>query len=345
MSEFQFDASPWELYLETAKVGSLIPPTLLLTMLEGEDDEAVEDAFSIMGSRSLRLNLSAMPKPALLGQAASRLKEESDLIRNGFVLNDLADSDPLRLYLEEIASIPAFSDENILADQHCSGKRDNASALTNLGLSRVVELAKEYVGFGVLLLDLIQEGSIGLWQGIQSFQGGDYPSHRDYQIRNALDKAVFLQSRSSGIGQKLRQAMQDYKNADEKLLVEFGRNPSLEEIAEEIHMRLEEAQSIQKMLEDARLLQQAESLGKPEPEPQEEELAVEDTAYFQMRQRITDLLSQLEKLDAEILTLRFGLEKGLPLSPEDTGKKLGLSVAEVNKREAAALALLRSNQT
>ena len=137
----------------------------------------------------------------------------------------------------------------------------------------------------------------------------------------------------------MRQALEDYRAVDERLLAELGRNATLEEIALELHMTPEDAETVRKVLEDARMLQQATA--PKEEEASEEEQAVEDTAYFQMRQRISELLSVLPEEDAKILTLRFGLEKGLPMSPEDTGKALGLTVDQVLRREAKALAMLR----
>ena len=104
-------------------------------------------------------------------------------------------------------------------------------------------------------------------------------------------------------------------------------------------MTPEEAAAVERQLEDARLIQRATA--QPEPEEAEENAAVEDTAYFQTRQRILELLSSLTETDAKILTLRFGLEKELPLSPEETGKRLGLTPQEVLQREQAALMQLR----
>ena len=106
-------------------------------------------------------------------------------------------------------------------------------------------------------------------------------------------------------------------------------------------MSLEETQIVASMLESARMLQQATPEEKEE-DPQEEQQAVEDTAYFALRQRVSELLSCLSEQDATLLTLRFGLEGGLPLSPEETGRKLGLTPEEVIARETAALAKLRN---
>ena len=108
-------------------------------------------------------------------------------------------------------------------------------------------------------------------------------------------------------------------------------------------MTPEDAATIKRNLDDARILAQA-TAPKEEAEPEEENQAVEDTAYFQMRQRITELLSVLPEEDARLLSLRFGLDKELPLSPEDTGKRMGLTPQEVVAREAAALARLRTEK-
>ena len=238
--------------------------------------------------------------------------------------------------------MPACGDEELLAKKAASGSEDAMVMLTNLGLSRVVELSAEYVDYGVLLLDLIQEGSLGLWQGIRCYHGGDYSSHRDRYIRFAMAKAVTLQARHSGVGQKMRTALEDYRMVDERLLGELGRNPTLEEIAEELHMSLEETTAVKKMLDNARLMSQNKQPEEEEEVPEEEDQAVENTALFQMRQRILDLLSGLDEDDAQLLTLRFGLEGGRPLSPEETGRKLGLTPEEVVAREGAALAKLRN---
>ena len=342
MIDIQFEQSPWEAYLNSCKNGASISAWNLISMLEDEDDEAVEDAFRTIQEKRLNLDITALPRTIAAGQAAQRLKQEKEYVQKGLNPSDMEENDPLRLYLEEIAGIPAYGEEELLAEKLLSGDEKAAEALTNSGLGRVVQMAKEFAGWNVLLLDLIQEGSVGLWEAIGSYQGGDYFAHRDRLIRNAISKAIILQARSNGLGQKMRQALQDYRATDERLLAELGRNPTLEEIAEAIHVSREEAECIKKMLDDAELLNQAEKLVQGKEETQEDDLAVEDTAYFQMRQRISELLSQLSEEDAKILTLRFGLDRGKPMSAEEAGRKLGLTAGEVSRREAAALAQLRS---
>ena len=226
--------------------------------------------------------------------------------------------------------------------EYLQGSERAAGKLTELSLSRVVELSCAMTGRGVLLLDLIQEGGLGLWQGILSYAGGDFEENRDWWIRQYLARAVLLQARSGGLGQKLRQGMEDYRDVDQRLLSELGRNPTLEEIAEAMHTPQQDAEVYANMVAMAQTRKRIEDEREPKEPAPEDDQAVEDTAYFQMRQRITELLSTLEETDAKLLTLRFGLEGGLPLSPEETGRKLGMTPQEVVEREAKALLKLRN---
>ena len=341
--EFTFEQRGWESFLLRHQMGDSVSAAQLLTLLEGEEEQAVEDALLQLETGCMNLDISDLPATGAAGEAALRLRQEQGMAAKPHTQWQLGEGDPLGMYLEEIAATPAFGDEDLLAKQ-CAGGDENAMVqLTNLGLSRVVELSREYVGRGVLLLDLIQEGSLGLWQAIRNYHRGDYAPQRDHWIRFYMAREVLLQARASGVGMKMRSALEDYRAVDERLLGELGRNATLEEIAEELHMTAEEAAVVKKTLDNARLLAQSR---KPEEEAEDEaeedSQAVEDTAYFQMRQRIAELLSALGAEDRKLLTLRFGLEGSKPLTPEETGRRLGLTPEEVVAREGAALAKLRN---
>ena len=342
MNDFVFEATPWELALEEMHIGDTLSAARFLTLLEGESEETVEEAFEDLADAHVTLDIAELPKTLGAGETAVRLRREAELVKTGLDPAVLEPGDPLRLYLEEVAATPVCGDELALAGDAANGDDRVMERLTNLGLSRVIELAKEYTGYGVLLLDLIQEGSLGLWQAIGCYEGGDYEAHRDWWIRQSLARAVTMQARQSGVGHKLRQAMEDYRSVDERLLCDLGRNPTVEEIAEEMHISAQEATAVAKMVENARMMGKVHT-PEVEDDPAEEEAHVEDTALFQMRQRIAELLEGVSEEDAKLLTLRFGLEGGLPLSPADTGRKLGLTPEEVVAREAAALAQLRAN--
>lgn len=344
MNDFVFEQAPWEAYLRSCKNGSVISGWNLISMLEDEEDDAVEDVFSILTVKKLQLDLSGLPQMSAGSNTAQRLQQEREYVTGGLKTALMEETDPLRLYLEEIAAAPACGDEKLLAEQLSSGDQRAAQRLTELGLSRVVEIAAEYAGQAVLLLDLIQEGNIGLWEAISGYRGGDYAAQRDEAIRSSVLKAIVLQARSNGISQKMKKALQDYRAADQHLLTKLGRNPGLEEIAQEMHISLEQAQTIEKTMADILLLQKAEKLAAPKEETAEDELPVEDTAYFQMRQRISEMMSVLDEQEARILTMRFGLEKGLPMSAEEVAKALGITTAAVTACETAALSKLRAEK-
>ena len=345
--EFVFDDSPLTAFLDRLQPGQQVSAAELLTAAESGSQEDLEDALTQMMEMGVVLDMQGLEIPATGDQSKQRLALEEKFAKAGMPLSTLEETDPLRLYLEELAAIPAQGDVQLLAQQvakaNAAGEeltRDH-TALTELSLSRVVELAGEQAGRGVLLLDLIQEGSMALWQAVSSYLGGDtFASYRDSQIRFSMMRQILLQAKAAGVGQMLRSAMEDYRSVDEKLLSELGRNPEPEELAQALHLSLSQTQLLAQLVENTR---QMGRVTQPEPEelPQEEDQAVEDTAYFQMRQRISDLLSQLTEADAKLISLRYGLEGGLPLKPQQVAAKLGISAEEVVAREAAALSKLR----
>lgn len=341
MMDFTFEPAPWEQALENIS-GDRLSAARFLTLMEGQEEWAFEEALEELEARNISLDVEDLPRDLGSGQTAVRLRREEQLVRSGHLMEDLEDTDPLKMYLQELAGVPAFGDVNLLAERLLEGDRSVVEQLTNLMLSRVLECACGMVGRGVLLQDLIQEGSLGLWQGMLCYAGGDIESHCDWYIRSAMAKAVTVQARSSGVGQKLRTAMEDYRAVDERLLGELGRTPTTEEIAEAMHITPQEVTVVAGMLESARMMAQVKREPEPEQEQQEEQQAVEDTAYFQMRQRVQDLLADLEEREAQLLRLRFGLEGSRPLSPEEIGKQMELTPEEVVAVEAAALAKLRT---
>ena len=342
MIDFTFEKAPWEEALEQLSAGDSVSGLEFLTMLEGETEETVEEALLQLELRGIRLDISDLPKPGYTGEAAARLRLEEKLAVSG-KFEELEENDPLRLYLEEVAALPCAGDPQFMAERFADGYDPVLPGLTNCMLSLVIEMARQMTGRGVLLMDLIQEGSLGLWQGILSFRSGDFMAHARWCIGQYLARAVLLQARENGLGQHMKQAMEDYRAVDERLLADLGRNPTTEEIAEALHMGLAETENLGKMLESARFLSRAkQENAAPEEDNPEEAQHVEDTALFQSRQRIAEMLSGLSEEEKTVITLRFGLEGGQPLSTEETGRKLGLTADEVVAREAAALAKMRN---
>ena len=314
----------------------------LLTVTDGLGDEALEEVFLRLEEENIPIDLSDLPLSGASGEAARRLREEEQLVRSGKLLAGLEENDPLGVYLRELASIPACGDPELLALELLEG-RDVANRLVDLSLGRVVELAQEYTGRGVLLLDLIQEGSLGLWNGILRFTGGSFEAFRDGCIRRYMAQAVIRQARASGLGQKMRQAVEDYRMVDERLLSELGRNPTLDEIAEAMHMTVGEVEAVRKFLNNARLVGKAHEVKEPEEETPEDTQAVEDTAYYQTRERVDSLMSGISELEQKVVTMRYGLDGKAPQTSQEVGRRLNLTVTEVVELETAALTKMRSS--
>ena len=342
MMEFTFEASAWDSALSVLKKGDVLSAVRCLALLEDMSEDEAEEALQELEERGITLDVSDLPKDSGSGETAVRLRQEQQWAENGLLLHKMDENDPLGLYLAELAAIPAAGDVNLLAQNYLDGNEEVVQQLVNLSLSRVVERACAMTGRGVLLLDLIQEGSLGLWQGVLNYTGGDFTVHTQWWIDQYLAKTILLQARNSGIGSKMRQGLEDYRDMDQRLLTELGRNPTLAEIAEAIHVTVEEAATYEAVLNQAKARQQVEQARAPKEETPDDQQAVEDTAYFQTRQRILEMLSSLTEREAKLLTLRFGLEGGLPMNPMQAGAQLGLTEAEVVDMEAAALLKLRN---
>lgn len=339
---FSFDVPAWELALRGIPKGSTFSGMRFLTLLEGEEEAEVEEAFAYLEENRIALNVQELPVDFGSGELEQRLRREHMLVQSGDLLRDLEQQDPLRLYLEEIAGIPTAEDPRLLMDAYRAGDEAALQKLTNATISRAIQAAYKMTGRGVLLLDLIQEASLGLWQGILHYEHGDLDAHLQWWIDFYLAKVCILQAREGGVGRKMRKALEDYRNADHQLLTKLGRNPTLEELALALQITAEEAEVYDDMLRTARMLEQAK---KPvqEDDPEDRQ-AVEDTAYFQSRQRILDMLSTLTEQQARVLTMRYGLEGTAPMTAQETAAKLNLTTVQVTELEAAALEQLRKEE-
>lgn len=312
-----------------------------LTLMESESEDALDQAFEYFTENRVVIDLSDLPKFRADGASATRLRREEELAKRNDLLSALEENDPLRIYLEEVAATPTAEDPQLLAEKCAAGDEAAPEKLVNAMLGSVIAIAREYVGRGVLLLDLCQEGGLALWQAILSYEGGDFESQCIAQIRQAMAMACLAQAMVCGIGQKLQEGMEDYRDMDQQLLGELGRNPTVAEIAKRLHITEEEAQTLKNALDNAQNRKNVDE-ERQEKEPEADDAqAPENTAYWESRQRILDLLSTLPEKDAKLISLRFGLEGGLPLTPEQTADRLGLTPEEVLEKESAALAALR----
>lgn len=333
-NDFQFDE-----YEDT------LPQTVnfgqFLELTAGLDGDGTEALMTRLAEAGTVFDISDMPKPGAVGQAALRLREERELVEQGGDLRKkLPRDDSLRLFLDEIASLPEPDGAEVAAAL-ADGLAD-PTPLVNLGMKLAVRLAKEYVGYGVLLQDLIQEGNMGMWQLLTDYPGGAPETVLEHSIRQAMIRTIFAQALDSGLSERLRRAVEDYRSADERLLMELGRNPTPEEMAEHLHLSVEEVEAVRKTLENARMVDKAHVQPESDEEDEEEDQAVEDTAYYRTRETVSDLMSGLTALETELLNLRYGLNGKPPLSLEETARRLNMTTTQVTETERNALAKMRN---
>ncbi len=343
MNEFVFEPmpSPWELAVARMQPGESLSAQRFLALIASSEDASAEDAVLELERRGVILDVSDLPKAQGNPQTQSRLDLEEKLLREGRLIENLEAHDPLRLYLEEIAELSALADGTELTAAAAAGDEGAMRALSDGYLGCVVECAKEYAGCGVLLMDLIQEGSLGLWQGILAYESGAFRPHAVWWIRQAMARAVTLQAQANGVGESLSKQIDQYQKADGRLLTRLRRNPTDQEIAQEMGITLEETMALGKMLREIQTMAKLKNPEAAQEQDQEDEQAVEDTAYYQQRQRIDDMLTGLTERESQLVRLRYGLDGQLPMTAAEVGQKLNMTMDEVVALEAAALAKMR----
>ena len=337
--EFSFKPAPWELAAAAIKPGGTMSAERLLVLLEGEEEADAEAALNYLRERQIGISLEHLPRVQAAGVLANRLDQEQKLAQQGELTAGLPEGDPLRLCIEDAHRSYAPVTQALIR-QALSGEARAVEQLIGGFFPGILECACGLTGRGVALLDLIQDGSMGLLLALSQGDEMSFRERAEWQIRQAMARTVVLEARARGVGSHIAQGMEAYRKADRLLLDRLGRNPTLEEIAEQMGKTVEEAAALERMIRTA----QAAAGGQKEPVPQEEDQAVEDTAVFRSRQRIEELLSGVSQADAMLLRLRFGLDGDLPQSPEAVGMRLGLTPEQVVEREAAALAKLRGSE-
>ena len=199
--EVDFEESVFMALLKNLQPGQKLTAAAVLTALDEDGDI---ETFSQADFLAIPFDISDLPKAVLTGELGTRLRLEQQLAAEGKLLTGLEENDPLRLYLEEIAAIPVCGDVAVLAKElftaNLAGREDPElwQKLLNLSLSRIVEIACEYTGYGVQLLDLIQEGSMGLWQYLPQFTDSNFEVMRDRCVRYAMKKLLILQAYANG---------------------------------------------------------------------------------------------------------------------------------------------------
>lgn len=259
--------------------------------------------------------------------------------------------DPVRMYLREIGRIPllTFDQELDLAKRILDGDEDAKKRLAESNLRLVVSIAKKYVGRGMLFLDLIQEGNMGLIKAVEKFdytKGFKFSTYATWWIRQAITRAIADQARTIRIPVHMVETINKLIRTSRHLLQQLGREPTPEEIAEEMEIPVEKVMEIQKIAQDPVSLETP--IGEEDDShlgdfiQDEDSPAPHDAAsYTLLREQLEEVMNTLTPREAKVLKLRFGLEDGKARTLEEVGKEFDVTRERIRQIEAKALRKLR----
>ena len=290
-------------------------------------------------------------EPADLEEDLDKDDAELDLEMELSVPEGIAVDDPVRMYLKEIGRVPLLTaDEEIeLARRMEAGDESARHRLEEANLRLVVSIAKRYVGRGMLFLDLIQEGNLGLLKAVEKFdysKGYKFSTYATWWIRQAITRAIADQARTIRIPVHMVETINKYIRISRQLLQDLGRDPTAEEVAKEMGL------STLRVREIMKIAQEPVSLETPIGEEEDSHLGdfIEDEAALDpadaasvmlLKEQITEVLQTLAPREAEVLRLRFGLEDGRSRTLEEVGQSFGVTRERIRQIEAKALRKLR----
>ena len=259
--------------------------------------------------------------------------------------------DPVRMYLREIGKIPllTFDEELDLAKKILDGDEEAKQKLAESNLRLVVSIAKKYVGRGMLFLDLIQEGNMGLIKAVEKFdytKGFKFSTYATWWIRQAITRAIADQARTIRIPVHMVETINKLIRTSRNLLQQLGREPTPEEIAKEMEISVEKVVEIQKIAQDPVSLETP--IGEEEDShlgdfiQDEDSPAPHDAAsYTLLKEQLEEVMNTLTPREAKVLKLRFGLEDGKSRTLEEVGREFNVTRERIRQIEAKALRKLR----
>lgn len=259
--------------------------------------------------------------------------------------------DPVRMYLKEIGRIKLLTpeEEQEIAKKMAEGDEDARKRMSEANLRLVVSIAKRYVGRGMQLLDLIQEGNLGLMKAVEKFdytKGYKFSTYATWWIRQAISRAIADHARTIRIPVHMVETINRVSRANHELLQELGHEPSPEEIAHKLHLPLEKVEEVM------RIGQEPISLETPVGEEDDSHLGdfiqdddasqpAEEASYTLLREQLEEVLKTLTPREEEVLRMRFGLIDGKPHTLEEVGKKFDVTRERIRQIESKALRKLR----
>ena len=321
------------------KQGTLTLAEIMEAFSETElDKDQVENLYETLGNLGIEV-----------------IEDKSEKVDIDFSVSDDLDmdsiDDPVRMYLKEIGKIPLLKphEEVELAKRMLEGDEVAKQRLVEANLRLVVSIAKRYVGRGMLFLDLIQEGNLGLIKAVEKFdyvKGFKFSTYATWWIRQAITRAIADQARTIRIPVHMVETINKLIRVSRQLLQELGRDPKPEEIAKEMEMTEEKVREIMKIAQDPVSLETP--IGEEEDShlgdfiPDDDAPApAEAAAYSLLKEQIEEVLGSLNEREQKVLKLRFGLEDGRARTLEEVGKEFDVTRERIRQIEAKALRKLR----
>ncbi len=339
-----------ESILKKAKTQGKITYGELASELDDVNPEQIDkvfDAFEELGVDILKDEFEEEPD-------LEDLEEVEDIKLENIDLNNFEGvnvDDPVRMYLREIGRIPllTYEEELDLAQKVLEGDEEAKQKLAESNLRLVVSIAKKYVGRGMLFLDLIQEGNMGLIKAVEKFdytKGYKFSTYATWWIRQAITRAIADQARTIRIPVHMVETINKLIRTSRHLLQQLGREPSPEEIAKEMEIPVEKVMEIQKIAQDPVSLETP--IGEEDDShlgdfiQDEDSPAPQDSAaYTLLKEQLEEVMNTLTPREAKVLKLRFGLEDGKARTLEEVGREFEVTRERIRQIEAKALRKLR----
>ena len=346
----KLDAEKVQEIVKKAKKKKKITYEELAKELENTNPDQIDkvfDAFEEMGVNILNDDFEDEPDIDDLKEVENlKLDEITETSYEGISVDD-----PVRMYLREIGKIPllSYDKELELAKRILEGDEEAKQELAEANLRLVVSIAKKYVGRGMLFLDLIQEGNMGLIKAVEKFdytKGFKFSTYATWWIRQAITRAIADQARTIRIPVHMVETINRLIRTSRHLLQQLGREPTPEEIAKEMDMSVEKVMEIQKIAQDPVSLETP--IGEEDDShlgdfiQDEDSPAPQDAAsYTLLREQLEEVMKTLTPREAKVLRLRFGLDDGKARTLEEVGKEFDVTRERIRQIEAKALRKLR----